>query len=131
MSIIETRIANARRFLPLVNLIRELVEHLGNDSSVKYKQYLPQKPKSTGKFSFNAVKYVQSFRIEKPIVKEYIDIKADIDRDAEREGQAIKQAFKPHTIDFGKRKHSGMAMGCISEVPREVHFREVWKKVTL
>lgn len=118
MGIIDKRIAKAGQFLP-------------NDNPEKYKQYLLQKPKPTGKFSFNSVKFVQSFRIDKPIERNYVDIKAGIDESAEREARAIKVAFKPHTIDFGKRVRSGIKMGNLGDTPKEVHFREVWKKVTL
>jgi len=102
-----------------------------NDSPNKYKHYLPQKQKPIKRFSFGGTKIVQSFCIDKPKDRIYIDIKADVDESAERESKAIKSAFKPHTIDFGKRKNSNMSMGSLSDTPRQVNIREVWKKITL
>ena len=102
-----------------------------NDSPNKYKHYLPQKQKPIKRFSFGGTKIVQSFCIDKPKYRIHTDIKADVDESAERESKAIELAFKPHTIDFGKRKNSSMSMTCLSDTPRKVNIKEVWKKITL
>ena len=121
---IETKIMN-------INFTHKQLYPNMNDNPNKYKHYLPQKPKPLKRFSFGGTKIVQSFCIDKPKDRIYIDIKTDVDASAERESKAIKLAFKPHTIDFGKRKNSSMSMACLSNTPRKVHIREVWKKITL
>ena len=59
------------------------------------------------------------------------DINA-LDEQAEREGIAISNAFKPHTMDFGKRQDSRMRLNNqISNVPKAIKHRYVWKTITL
>jgi len=102
-----------------------------NDSPDKYKHYLPQKQKPIKRFSFGSTKIVQSFSIDKPKDRIYIDIKADVDESAERESMAIKNSYKPNTMDFGHRLKSGIRMNTLGDAPRVVNIREVWKKITL
>jgi intein-encoded DNA endonuclease-like protein len=123
--ITQQRYNSAIKLKPIVNMIRELVERSGFDSPELYRHYI----NNTNSKDDN----IKPIRIKHEPIRLYLHPKdIDIDTLAENEGRAIANAFKPKTMDFGKRKNSKLRLNNqISSMPKVINHRYIWKSLPL